>query len=37
MTFESSIPLIGKKLAAFVAAAAEVQMQTEYELIRDSL
>lgn len=33
MKFESNIPLIGKKLAEFVATQAKAQMQKEYELI----
>lgn len=37
MTFQSNIPLIGKKLAEFVGKAAEVEMQREYEFIRDAL
>lgn len=37
MNFESNVPLIGKKLADFVASQAKVQIQKEYELIRDSL
>ena len=36
MTFESGIPLIGKKLAEFVGSTAEGVMQKEYEFIRDS-
>ncbi len=36
MTFESSIPLVGKKLAEFVGSTAITQMQKEYEFIRDS-
>lgn len=36
MTFESGIPLVGKKLAEFVGSTAIAQMQKEYEFIRDS-
>jgi hypothetical protein len=36
MTFESSIPLVGKKLAEFVGSTAAGEMQREYEFIRDS-
>lgn len=36
MTFESTIPLVGKKLAEFVGKTAAVQMQREYEFLRDS-
>ena len=36
-TFKSGIPLIGKKLAEFVGKAVEVEMQREYEFIRDAL
>ena len=37
MYFESSIPLIGKKLAEFVGKVAEGEMKREYEYIRDAL
>jgi hypothetical protein len=36
MTFESGIPLVGKKLADFVGTQATAVMQKEYEFIRDS-
>lgn len=36
MTFESSLPLVGKKLAEFVGSTAVTEMQKEYEFIRDS-
>lgn len=36
MHFESNIPLVGKKLAEFVASQAASVMQKEYEFIRDS-
>lgn len=37
MKFESSVPLVGKKLADFVASGAAEEMQGEYEFIRDNL
>ena len=37
MRFESGVPLIGKKLAEFVGKAAEIEMQREYEFIRNAL
>lgn len=37
MKFESNVPLIGKKLAEFVASQAQSQMQKQYELILESL
>jgi hypothetical protein len=37
MSFHSSIPFIGNKLAEFVGKAAEVEMQREYEFVRDAL
>jgi hypothetical protein len=36
-SFVSGIPFIGKKLAEFVGKAAEIEMQREYEFIRDAL
>lgn len=37
MNFDSSIPLVGKKLAEFVASGAAKEMQREYEFIRSHL
>ena len=37
MSFHSSIPFIGNKLAEFVGKAAEVEMRREYEFVRDAL
>jgi hypothetical protein len=37
MKFESAVPLVGKKLAEFIASGAAKEMQREYEFIRDNL